>query len=132
MKKKLLLFCLLNILLIEIKAQKGYEKLIIGQWQGVRKEIKNGPKTLKNGETIKEVGIYEFQKDNGVLDYTIETPPKKYKYSISKDLLIMGKLTFKIEQLDKKNLVIVDFDPSNPNAPFVYRHFFIRVSPPKK
>jgi hypothetical protein len=132
MKRILLLLCLFVILLNEIKAQKSYEKLLIGKWQGVRKEIKSGPKTLRNGEIIKEVGIYEFQKEGGVLDYTIETPPKKYKYSITKDLLIMGKLSFKIEKLDKKNLVIVDFDPSNPNAPFVYRHYFIRLNPPKK
>lgn len=100
---------------------------IIGKWYGVRKEAKNGRSTLRNGAMIEEVAIYEFKPNGVLIDYTNKgQQPIRLTYSIKNDILQLGRLTFKIEKLDKNSLVIIDYDPLDPDNLLVFRHYFKR------
>lgn len=127
----LILFGLTVLQISSTNPQAPFNELIIGKWSGIRKETRNGIEKHRNGQLIKEVGIYDFQKNGVVIDLTNPPYPAKLSFTIKGDLLVIGRLAFKIEKLDKNNLVIIDFDPSTPNAPLAYRHYFKRHSPHK-
>lgn len=123
---KVIFFSFIIFSSTKILAQSKYEKLIIGKWVGAKKETKAGRDTLNNGKKMKELGKYEFQRNGVLIDYSNSVYPNILTYSINGFLLQFGKLYFKIEKLTKKELVIIDYDLTDPNSQLVFRHYFLK------
>lgn len=122
-------FYILSLVLISLlsfKAQNSYEKLILGRWNGTKKETKNGNGYLRNGKPNKELAVYEFLSDKTIIDYTFAPEVSKYSYSIKNDILTLGKIKFKIEKIDAKELILLDYNEKNPKSPLVFRHYFVK------
>lgn len=106
---------------------KKYENAIIGKWYGTKKETKNGNDKLRNGKPNRELGKFQFKKDNIVIDLTMEPSfIDQYKYSISGDILKLGSLLFKIEKLTDQEMILLDYDPTDPNTSVAFRHYFVK------
>lgn len=103
-----------------------YNDLILGKWHGVKKETKKGNDRLSNGKLNKEISIYEFKKNNIVIDYSITPNLLVYKYYIKNNILYIDNLSFKIEKLTEKELIIIDFKEKDPDNPLVFRHYFVK------
>ncbi len=118
----IIMFCYFT----SISQNKSYESLILGKWVGAKKETKNGNDKLLNGKPNKEFGIYEFKPKNVVVDYTFNPNIMEYSYLIKGNILILGKLSFKIEKITKHELILIDYKEKDPNNPLVFRHYFIK------
>jgi len=121
-----ILFILLSSLTSSLKGQ-NYNDLIIGKWTGTKKETKNGNGKLRDGRPNQNLHVFEFKKDNIVVDYTFTPEVKELNYTLSGPLLAVGKGgKFKIEKLTAKELVVIEFDPKDPTNPLVFRLYFAK------
>lgn len=107
----------------------GQDKLtskILGKWEGVRKETIKGRKTLNNGQPMKEIAIFEFEKGGKVIQHLM-SPNYKVPYSIKDDELTIGTLQYVIEKLTDKELILLDIKSGNRNDPLAFRRYFRKV-----
>lgn len=100
--------------------------LIIGKWEGTRKETLNGRKHLNDGRLMKELTVYEFIDKSYLYDYTFTPEVNKYKYTFKDSLLCFENLCFKVIKLTSSELVLLDYNPKNPKNPLVFKHFYVR------
>lgn len=130
-------FCLGLILLIltmcNIDASgQDDEKLyknIIGKWIGIKKETKNGNNKLKNGDLMKELSIFSFNENNTAIQY-FGSDSVIIEYYIKNKILKFGKIFFRIEKLTRDELILLDYDPTDPNSILSFRHYLKRENQP--
>lgn len=112
--------------LISTSCYSQNEKLLIGKWEGIRKESISGRKNMNNGKLIKELTVYEFVDNSHLIDYTFKPEVSKYTYTFKDSLLCFAKVCFKVLRLTNTELVLLDFNPKDPKNPLVFKHFYVK------
>lgn len=120
--RKILLLSFMSVQIM-CYGQSELKSKILGKWEGTRKETIKGRKTLSNGQLMKELAVYEFEKGGQVIQH-IMSPNYRVPYSIKGDELTIGTLKYVIEKVTDKELVLLDIKDGNRNDPLAFRHYF--------
>lgn len=124
LKRTLVLIFILGQLMCY--GQSELKTKIIGKWEGAKKETIKGRKTLNNGQPMKEISIYEFERNGQVIQHLL-APNYRVPYSIKGDELTIGTFQYVIEKLTDKELVLLDIKDGNRSDPLAFRRYFKKV-----
>ena len=127
MTKNIITVLFLSFLLFPLKGISQFASDLIGKWDGERTETKNGRKLNSRGELMKEIMVFEFRDLSNVTDHTYAPKILNYRYALKDSVLCIGRGCFKILKLTTNELVLMDYNPSDPDNPLVYKHFFRRT-----
>lgn len=112
---------------ISCRNQSEYDKLILGKWKGTEKETATGSKYAPDGSPFNNIYVFQFKKQGIMLDYSLSPHLDSCLYSIKKDNLTLGQLSFIIEKLDSTNMILREFNSRSGDTILCFRYYFIKI-----
>lgn len=121
-------FMLIALLWGQSCSAQSQEELIIGTWEGTKKELRNGEtgeKYTLDGKPYKHINKIKFNKD--LTGYDIYEDAS-FTYSFEDEFFYIGNRTYVLEKLTTDELVIREYDKYTPDDPMAIRLYFKRIN----
>lgn len=132
MKKRnsLLIFFFLFISSTSTFAQKVNVEFLSGEWSCYNRVLKNGEtgeNVTLNGKPFEPDMELIFSKNDKV---TVKEGPAETEvlFILKKNLLKIGTREYKIEKLNKNELILLEVDKDNPYNELLFRRYFKKVT----